>query len=159
MHLRILYTICGRNCKEIKSVEGFKEQNDLERYSMSYINNTECLDWSFKKKDSHLNLQVLLIYMAAPARLERTAYRLGGGRSILLSYGAKKRFYNPYGAGRQGLFQLGGCRRSPLQPSSSTFSKGCFSSRIFLSLSRLLASIWRIRSRVTPNFWPMVSSV
>ena len=26
--------------------------------------------------------------MAAPARLERTAYRLGGGRSIHLSYGA-----------------------------------------------------------------------
>ena len=28
--------------------------------------------------------------MAAPARLERTAYRLGGGRSIHLSYGALK---------------------------------------------------------------------
>ncbi len=29
-----------------------------------------------------------LIFMVLPARFERTAYRLGGDRSILLSYGS-----------------------------------------------------------------------
>ena len=30
-----------------------------------------------------------LFYMVAPGRFERPAYRLGGGRSIQLSYGAR----------------------------------------------------------------------
>jgi hypothetical protein len=33
--------------------------------------------------------------MAAPARFERTTYRLGGGCSIQLSYGAERRLYTP----------------------------------------------------------------
>ena len=44
----------------------------------------------FKRKNTE-TLIVPVFSVASPARFERAAFRLGGERSILLSYGDKKR--------------------------------------------------------------------
>ncbi len=49
-----------------------------------------------KNKNSHRSEDPVAVFiLAAPARFERTTYRLGGGCSIQLSYGA---FWNPRNA-------------------------------------------------------------
>lgn len=53
------------------------------------------------KKKKPPNIQGNSVVLASPARFERAAFRLGGERSILLSYGE---IYNGYIICSEGIF-------------------------------------------------------
>ena len=67
---------------------------DFARYA------TECLIQAKAHKNAAKHLH-FAAFLASPARFERTAFRLGGERSILLSYGE---IYNGYIICSEGIF-------------------------------------------------------